>query len=259
VQHNVISGFVIKNAGFGIFAQGDEDNTCYCRYNRVVGGLIHTTTAGGVHIGAVKAESGALTDYNDFSDITVVDAGTYGFVNQYGGSMNALHGCRSISHGSSAMFGIWNKYDVNMGNGTQILRLGKTGVQSVADGVAGWVDVVWEGEVDPFDMHATNSAVINNPLVSGGMYRVRAALCWAANTTNNRYVRMARSFEGGAYAAVGVEDVRNANNATYPTTHFFEWTGTILSTYDMKIQVMQNSGGALNLTADTYCIVELIK
>jgi hypothetical protein len=120
VMHNVIMGLNFHNVGDGVFAKAVQASGYLCRYNRVVGGTIRSPSVAGIRLFSQGSVAGDGPDYNDFSDLTVIDSGGYSFLNQYGGDNNSLHGGRSITPTSGDFFGNWLARGINGAHGALI-------------------------------------------------------------------------------------------------------------------------------------------
>jgi len=113
VQNNLIANINLHNTTFGIYMTSSLASGYLCQDNCVMGGVIHTASITGVYIDASGDIADNGPDYNDFSNLTVIDSASYSFANLFGGNNNTLHNCRSRGAVDGAYSGDWLKRDVN--------------------------------------------------------------------------------------------------------------------------------------------------
>lgn len=109
---NTIMGLNLRNPAWGVYMFATVAGGNLTQYNRIIGGVIYNAQYAGVQLGTSGDTAVDGADYNDFSDLTVIDSGSESFVNGYGGIHNRLHNCSSFRSGNDVS-GTWLKDDVN--------------------------------------------------------------------------------------------------------------------------------------------------
>lgn len=112
---------------------------------------------------------------------------------------------------------------------------------SIANGT--FTDVGWNQELeDSSNMHSTSSNLEQVKILEDGWYELKAMIEFAANSTGRRGLRF---FETTGSTSFGTAYQMAVNGGVHrmPT----EWAGPLLAGNIVKLQVFQESGGALNL------------
>lgn len=130
--------------------------------------------------------------------------------------------------------------------------------QSIANNT--WTDLTWNTNAkapsEGTAFHSILSATATVTIQTAGLYDVRAQLMWTANVTGRRGVRITKN---------GSTIVHHAINSSGTPPDGFTWTGnnfetgmeismlTTLAPADtLKVQVWQNSGGALSVVCNVF-------
>lgn len=123
--------------------------------------------------------------------------------------------------------------------------------QSIPDNVL--TDVSWE-EGNSNGERASGLWVLSSPTVITfrelGMYLVTASFTFASNSTGLRYANIFKTNWDGPAAAAAVSQQATNGQATRLQVHTHLKVNGESATPAIKCQVLQNSGGALNLTSD---------
>lgn len=119
--------------------------------------------------------------------------------------------------------------------------VGLSGPQTIATSSA--TDILWTSELDDADnMHATSTAIITIPVT--GRYHIVAQVGWAGNSVGSRQ----------ALVFVGANEVAGAAGANAATFVVRQGISRILNLNandQIKLQVLHDSGGNLNVGATT--------
>ena len=118
-----------------------------------------------------------------------------------------------------------------------------------------WTDVTWNGDLhDSDDIHTGSSALIT--FVTNGLYDIRCQAMWAANTTGRRAVRIMDNAAGtsiihhGILSSIAAPDGSAYTGFTQDTSQEVSILRYCAAGFVLKVQVWQNSGGALALMGD---------
>jgi len=262
VERNIISNFYIHNPGFGCYITGAENDSRYVRYNRLSNGIIENSQYGGIQFGAGTGTTDNEGDYNDFDGITIINSGTYSFVNLYGGDHNSIHSCRSVNPTVCHTSGTWAKAEVGIASAESlIVKAQRATDQTLSTGTTLQI-IEWDAAgIDPNNMYdhagADPEEITNFPFHQS-YYRIRAVITFDANATGSRAIAINRYVSGwGGYVAYNIAPTASANMQIQVVAEAIEQMNTA---WRIRVEAWQNSGGNLDIDKDkSYVTVELVR
>lgn len=130
-------------------------------------------------------------------------------------------------------------------------EVSRVAVQSIPDNA--WTAVNWTAEVDLGAMHSTSSNTDQVLARRAGVYSSRWGAAFAANVTGQRGMRISRN--GTVIPGTTVLAGAAAAGETALQT---AWTSTLDPSDILRVEVFQNSGGALNLQTTSGGVVEQV-
>ena len=179
-------------------------------------------------------------------DRQAVPTMAFGFWNEVAVNANGRYdeavGCVSIGHTGAAFFGMHSaRCEVSRG-----------AVQSIP--TATWTSVDWTADVDLGEMHSTTS---NKDAVfarRSGSYQSTWGVAFAASAAGRRGVRIVRN----GVVISGATVLLATNGAAGDTALQASWVSVMDAGDNLRIEVFQDSGGALNLQTTSGGVVEQV-
>jgi hypothetical protein len=167
---------------------------------------------------------------------------SYGFLNEVAANTDGRYDeaidCVSIGHTVTAFSGMHSAR-------CEVSRLA---AQSIPDDT--WTTVEWTAEVDLGAMHPTDDAVVYAR--RAGTFRSTWGAVFAANATGQRGVRIL--LEGSPIPGTTVLVDASAGVTSLQTS----WSSTMDAGDSLRLQVFQDSGGALDLQTTSGGVVEQV-
>jgi hypothetical protein len=125
--------------------------------------------------------------------------------------------------------------------GINICQLTASAVQSIASG--SYVDVTWDLEIsDPFQLHSTSSTPANVYIKTPGIYELSCQLSFDVNAAGSRNIRFTKN-----NVFIDRTFVTATPPSGIPSALATSFTQYLESGDYVAVQVLQDSGGALNL------------